>query len=160
MQQALMLAKKAWELGEVPVGAVLTDPQGGVIGTGYNQTISMHDPSAHAEMVALRDAALRHKNYRLPDTTLYVTLEPCVMCIGALIHARVKRVVFAALDPKTGACGSALSLHLSALNHQTLVEHGLLADEASALLRDFFRQRRAQAKQAKQNAKQEENGLL
>lgn len=149
MQHALMLAQQAWEQGEVPVGAVVTNEKGEVIGVGRNQTIRTHDPSAHAEMVALRDAALRSANYRLPTATVYVTLEPCMMCMGALIHARVKRVVYAASDPKTGACGSVLSLHQHSLNHQTLVEQGLMATEAAALLRGFFKERREVAKQAK-----------
>lgn len=149
MQQALLLARKAWEQGEVPVGAVVVDEAGQIVAEGYNQTIQAHDPSGHAEMLALRQAALRRANYRLPDLTVYVTLEPCMMCIGALLHARIKRVVFASTDPKTGACGSVLDLANHPLNHQTSVQSGLLADEASALLRAFFKERRQLAKQRK-----------
>lgn len=149
MQQALLLARKAWEQGEVPVGAVVVDEAGQIVAEGYNQTIQAHDPSGHAEMLALRQAALRRANYRLPDLTVYVTLEPCMMCIGALLHARIKRVVFASADPKTGACGSVLDLASHPLNHQTIVQSGLLADEASALLRAFFKERRQLAKQRK-----------
>lgn len=153
MQQALALARQAWSEGEVPVGAVVTDANGSIIGAGRNQTISAHDPSAHAEMVALRAAALACENYRLPEATVYVTLEPCAMCIGALLHARVKRVVYAASDPKTGACGSVLALHDSALNHQTRLQGGLLAEEASTLLRAFFKERRELSRQAKERAR-------
>lgn len=143
MRHALQLAARAEAEGEVPVGAVLVR-EGEVIGEGWNRPIGTHDPSAHAEMLALRDAAKRVGNYRLPGTTMYVTLEPCPMCVGAMIHARVQRVVFAAHDPKTGACGSALDLpeHPSH-NHRLLVEGGMLAEEAAAMLRAFFRARRA-----------------
>jgi len=142
MRHALTLAARAEAEGEVPVGAVLVR-DGEVIGEGWNRPIGSHDPSAHAEMLALRDAARRVGNYRLPGSVMYVTLEPCPMCVGAMIHARVARVVFAAHDTKTGACGSALDLpgHPSH-NHRLLVEGGVLAEEASEMLRAFFRGRR------------------
>ncbi len=145
MRHALLLALRAEAEGEVPVGAVLVR-DGELIGEGWNRPIGTHDPSAHAEMLALRNAAKRVGNYRLPGTTLYVTLEPCPMCVGAMIHARVGRVVFAAHDLKTGACGSALNLpeHPSH-NHRLLVEGGVLADEAAEMLRGFFRARRMKA---------------
>lgn len=145
MRQALNLAARAQAEGEVPVGAVLVR-DGELIGEGWNRPIGTHDPSAHAEMLALRDAACRVGNYRLPDSTMYVTLEPCPMCVGAMIHARVARVVFAASDAKTGACGSALDLpaHPSH-NHRLQVEGGLLAEEAAATLRAFFRDRRVKS---------------
>ena len=142
MRHALQLALRAEAEGEVPVGAVLVR-EGELIGEGWNRPIGTHDPSAHAEMLALRDAARRVGNYRLPGAVMYVTLEPCPMCVGAMIHARVARVVFAALDAKTGACGSALDLpaHPSH-NHRLRVEGGVLAEEAALMLRAFFRQRR------------------
>ncbi|MFZ5579766.1 MAG: tRNA adenosine(34) deaminase TadA [Pseudomonadota bacterium] len=145
MRHALALAARAEAEGEVPVGAVLVR-EGEVIGEGWNRPIGTHDPSAHAEMLALRDAARRVGNYRLPGSTMYVTLEPCPMCVGAMIHARVQRVVFAAHDPKTGACGSAMDLpgHGSH-NHRLVVEGGVLAEEAGEMLRAFFRARRTKA---------------
>jgi tRNA(adenine34) deaminase len=146
MRQALEQAQHAWHAGEVPVGAVVVDPQGAVAGVGFNRTISDHDPTAHAEIVALRKAAQGAQNYRLPGYRLYVTLEPCAMCIGAMLHARLDRVVFGASDPKTGACGSVLTVHQSEqLNHHTAVHGGLMAAECGELLRTFFRERRAQA---------------
>ncbi len=142
MQQALALAHQAAEAGEVPVGAVLVH-QGVVIATGHNAPIGSHDPTAHAEIRALRTAAARLGNYRLEDCELYVTLEPCPMCAGALLHARLKRVVFGAPDPKTGAAGSVLDLFAqSQLNHQTAVQGGVLAQECGALLQDFFQRKR------------------
>jgi len=142
MQQALERARRAEAEDEVPVGAVLVrDDQ--IIGEGWNVPISSHDPSAHAEMQALRAAASSVSNYRLPATTLYVTLEPCVMCAGAIIHARVQRVVFGARDPKTGAAGSVFDILNSDLhNHDVQVTEGVLAEECGALLTDFFRARR------------------
>lgn len=142
MQRALELAKQAEAAGEVPVGAVVVrDEQ--VVGEGWNQPIGGHDPSAHAEMRALRDAAQRLNNYRLPQTTLYVTLEPCVMCAGAMIHARVKRVVFGARDPKTGAAGSVFDiLNSDKHNHRVEIRGGVLAEECAGLLTDFFQARR------------------
>jgi len=142
MQRALELARWAEVDGEVPVGAVLVlDDK--VIGEGYNRPISAHDPTAHAEIRALREAATRAGNYRLPGTTLYVTLEPCAMCAGAIIHARVQRVVFGARDPKGGAAGSVFNiLDGERLNHRVVVEAGVLASECAALLENFFRSRR------------------
>jgi len=143
MRLALELAASAGELGEVPVGAVLV-LHGEVLGRGYNHPISAHDPSAHAEIGALREAARRAGNYRLPGTTLYVTLEPCVMCAGAIMHARVAQVVFGTPDPKTGACGSVVDLFGEPrLNHHTQVRSGVLGDACGGLLREFFASRRA-----------------
>ncbi len=142
MQQALDQAKLAAIAGEVPVGAVLV--RGGkVISTGFNKPITNSDPSAHAEMMAIRAAAQDEANYRLPGTTLYVTLEPCTMCAGAMLHARVDRVVFGASDPKTGAAGSVLNVFSEKqINHQTQVEGGMMGDECGQVLRDFFKERR------------------
>jgi tRNA(adenine34) deaminase len=142
MRLALELAAHAATLGEVPVGAVLV-VNGEVVGQGCNRPISARDPTAHAEIHALREAAQRLGNYRLPGATLYVTLEPCVMCAGALMHARVARVVFGAADPKTGACGSVVDLFAEArLNHHAQVRGGVLGEACGALLRDFFASRR------------------
>ena len=142
MQEALAQAKLAALAGEVPVGAVLVR-EGRIISTGFNQPISKSDPSAHAEMMALRAAAQAESNYRLPGTTLYVTLEPCTMCAGAMLHARVERVVFGANDPKTGAAGSVLNVFSEKqINHQTQVEGGIMEDECGQVLRDFFKGRR------------------
>jgi tRNA(adenine34) deaminase len=143
MALALAEARKAWTRGEVPVGAVVVK-DGEVVATGYNQPIGRHDPTAHAEIMALRAAADRLGNYRLPGCELYVTLEPCAMCSGAMMHARLARVVYAAGDPKTGVCGSVLDLFaLEQLNHHTAVLGGVLADEAGAMLKGFFAERRA-----------------
>lgn len=142
MRRALALAASAEAEGEVPVGAVLV-LGGEAAGEGWNRPIAAHDASAHAEINALRDAGRRAGNYRLPGSTLYVTLEPCAMCAGAIVHARVARVVYAAADPKTGAAGSVFDTLISERhNHRVRVEGGLLADESGALLRDFFRARR------------------
>jgi tRNA(adenine34) deaminase len=142
MQQAIEQAQLAALAGEVPVGAVLVR-DGQVISKGFNQPITHHDPSAHAEMLTLRQAALAEQNYRLPGTTLYVTLEPCTMCAGAILHARVDRVVFGAPDPKTGAAGSVMDVFSSKqINHQTSVEGGIMVDECGQLLRSFFKERR------------------
>lgn len=142
MQQALAEAQQAWNLGEVPVGAIVVR-EGVVIARGYNQPIGQHDPTAHAEIVALRAAAKALGNYRLPGCTLYVTLEPCVMCSGAMLHARLERVVFGASDPKTGACGSVINLfEQQQLNHQTTFAGGVLADDCGSLLKSFFVARR------------------
>jgi len=144
MQLALAQAAQAQQLGEVPVGAVLVDAQGELLSTGFNRTIIDHDPTAHAEIVALRAGAQQVQNYRLPGASLYVTLEPCAMCLGAMLHARLARVVFGAPDPKTGVCGSVLNLALEKqLNHQTQVEGGVLAQECGETLRQFFKERRS-----------------
>lgn len=143
MREALLEARRAWAGGEVPVGAVVVK-DGVVIGRGYNQPIGSHDPTAHAEIVAMRAAAAALGNYRLPGCELYVTLEPCVMCSGAMMHARLARVIYGASDPKTGACGSVLDIFENGqLNHHAEVEGGLLADDCGQLLKDFFAERRA-----------------
>lgn len=143
MRVALELARTAGSLGEVPVGAVVVK-DGEIVGRGYNQPIGKHDPTAHAEVMALRDAARTLGNYRLPGCTLYVTLEPCVMCTGAIMHARVARVVFGATDPKTGVAGSVINLYTEArLNHHANIEGGVLAGECGALLSAFFAARRS-----------------
>jgi tRNA(adenine34) deaminase len=145
MRQAIDQTHNAWTLGEVPVGALIVR-EGQVIATGFNQPIGTHDPTAHAEIMALRAAAAILGNYRLPGCELYVTLEPCVMCAGAIMHARLARVVFGAFDPKTGACGSIVNLFgQHKLNHHTTVVGGVMADECSALLKDFFAARRIEA---------------
>ena len=144
MRAALVLARQAEQAGEVPVGAVVVK-NGKIIGRGCNGPIGGHDPSAHAEMLALRDAAQHEGNYRLVDCDLYVTLEPCLMCVGAMFHARIKRVVYGASDPKTGAAGSVLNLfEEQRLNHHAEVQGGMLADECGNILSQFFAARRAQ----------------
>ena len=148
MRLALAQAVQAKELGEVPVGAVLLDADGQLLASGFNRTIVDHDPTAHAEIVALRAAARAVQNYRLPGATLYVTLEPCAMCLGAMLHARIGRIVFATADPKTGACGGVVNLlEHATLNHQTTAMSGVLAEECGQYLRDFFRDRRGKTKQ-------------
>lgn len=147
MRKAMEQARLAGLAGEVPVGAIVMDARGEVIGRGFNRTISGHDPTAHAEIVALREAGRRAGNYRLPGASLFVTLEPCIMCMGAIMHARLARVVYGATDPKTGACDSILRVQdIGQLNHHTLVEGGVLEEECSVMLRDFFRERREQQK--------------
>jgi tRNA(adenine34) deaminase len=142
MKMALMQAHQARDAGEVPVGAVLVANQQ-VIASGHNQPIGNHDPSAHAEIVTLKAAGAALNNYRLPETTLYVTLEPCMMCCGAIIHARVSRLVYGASDAKTGCVHSVMKLFDNAqLNHHTMVEGGVLADECAQVLKDFFKERR------------------
>jgi len=142
MREALVLAAHAATMGEVPVGAVVVK-NNAIIGRGFNKPISTHDPTSHAEIVALRQAAQNIGNYRLIDCTLYVTLEPCAMCVGAMLHARLARVVWGAPEPKSGACGSVVNLpNESKLNHHARFEGGVLADESSAILKQFFRQRR------------------
>jgi tRNA(adenine34) deaminase len=143
MQVALDLAVEAAAAGEVPVGAIVVR-DGEIIGRGYNRPISTHDPTAHAEIVALRQAALHEKNYRLPGCELYVTLEPCAMCVGAILQARIARVIYAAADPKSGACGSVVDLLAERrLNFHAQVMGGVMADTSSRLLRSFFAERRA-----------------
>jgi tRNA(adenine34) deaminase len=148
MQQALSQAHNAWALGEVPVGALVVK-DGEIVATGFNQPIGTHDPTAHAEIMALRAAASILGNYRLPGCELFVTLEPCAMCAGAMMHARLARVVFGASDPKTGVCGSVVNLfEQEKLNHHTELLGGVMADECGKLLKDFFAARR----QAQQRA--------
>ena len=151
MRLALDQAQNAWLVGEVPVGAVVVrDAPAGrqVVATGYNRPITDHDPTAHAEIVALRHAAKLLGNYRLPECEVYVTLEPCAMCAMALLHARVKRVVYGAVDPKAGAAGSVIDVFGSAaLNHHTRVEGGVLAEASGTVLRSFFAERREQFRQ-------------
>ena len=143
MQLALTQAQHAWALGEVPVGAVVVK-DGMVIATGFNRPIGSHDPTAHAEIMALRAAAQTLGNYRLPGCELYVTLEPCAMCAGAMMHARLARVVYGAADPKTGACGSVVNLfEQEKLNHHTGLSGGVMAEQCAALLKRFFAERRA-----------------
>lgn len=151
MQRALELAREGEALGEVPVGAVVVF-NGVVIGAGFNAPITRHDPTAHAEVLALRDAAARLGNYRLDGATLYVTLEPCTMCVGALVHARVARVVFAASEPKAGSLQSARrQLESGYYNHVFVWQGGLLADAAGEMLSAFFRRRRAEQKNVPAN---------
>jgi tRNA(adenine34) deaminase len=146
MRHALELARQAQDVGEVPVGAVVIKG-GEIIGRGFNAPISRHDPSAHAEMMALRDAAQNIGNYRLVGCELFVTLEPCLMCAGAIMHARIARAVYGASDPKTGACGSVMNAFAEQrLNYHTEVVVGVLADECGAMLSDFFAMRRTQQK--------------
>lgn len=143
MEQALNLALKAREQGEVPVGAVLVGESNQLLGRGWNQVVQTNDPSAHAEILALREAATHVQNYRLDNTTLYVTLEPCCMCAGALVHARIKRLVFATRDFKAGAAGSVLNLLQGyPLNHKVHIDEGVLQHECATLLTDFFKTRR------------------
>jgi tRNA(adenine34) deaminase len=145
MLAALEQARAAQAAGEVPVGAVVVR-DGQIIGTGFNAPISGHDPTAHAEMQALRAAGKALGNYRLPGCELYVTLEPCAMCVGAMLHARIARLVYGAADPKTGACGSVLDLFAEAkLNHHATITPGVMAGECAALLRGFFAAKRAKA---------------
>ncbi|WP_417071194.1 tRNA adenosine(34) deaminase TadA [Niveibacterium terrae] len=143
MREALALAHEAGSLGEVPVGALVVCA-GKIVGRGFNQPILRQDPTAHAEVMALRDAGLALANYRMPGTTLYVTLEPCLMCSGAIFHARVGRIVFGARDPKTGVAGSVLDVYQNErLNHHAMISGGLLADECGGLLSSFFAARRS-----------------
>ena len=143
MREALELAAEAARAGEVPVGAVVVK-EGRVIGRGFNRPVTSSDPTAHAEIVALREAAAAEGNYRLPGCELYVTLEPCAMCVGAMVHARIARIVFGARDPKTGACGSIVDLPAIAnFNHHGRFEGGVLAPECGDLLRRFFAERRS-----------------
>jgi tRNA(adenine34) deaminase len=145
MALALAEAKRAGLRGEVPVGAILVKG-GEVIASGSNAVIGLHDPTAHAEVLALREAGQKLQNYRLPDCELFVTLEPCAMCAAAMIHARISRVVYGASDPKTGAAGGLLNVFETTFNHQTTVQGGVMAEECGGLLRDFFRAKRTTAK--------------
>jgi len=152
MRHALTLAQRAWDEGEVPVGAVLVH-NNQVIGEGWNRPIGRHDPTAHAEIMALRQGGLVQQNYRLLDTTLYVTLEPCVMCAGAMVHSRIGRLIFGARDAKTGAAGSLIDvLHHPGMNHRVDIVEGILRDECAGMLSAFFRQRRAAKKALKKGA--------
>jgi tRNA(adenine34) deaminase len=149
MQQALKRAHLAWEQGEVPVGAVLV-LNNQIIGEGWNQPITLHNPTAHAEIIALEQGGMTLQNYRLLDATLYVTLEPCIMCAGAMIHSRIKRLVYGANDYKTGAAGSFIDLlSLTGLNHQIAITQGILAKECGEVISHFFQQRRQQIKNNK-----------
>ena len=150
MQHALMLAKKAEEIGEIPVGAVIVDENNNIIGEGFNQSIIKHNPTAHAEIMAIEQAGQFLHNYRLVNTTLYVTLEPCIMCAGAIIHSRIKRVVYGASDYKTGAAGSYINiLSRTGINHFAQITSGVLASECSSMLSNFFKKRRLEIKQNK-----------
>lgn len=147
MEQAILLAQSASKQGEVPVGAIIT-VSGKIISSGANCPVTNNDPTAHAEIIALRKAAAHFTNYRLPGTTLYVTLEPCIMCMGAMIHARVQRVVFGAYDPKTGAAGSRYSIGTdNLLNHHIEITGGICQIQCSTLLKNFFKERRKQKRQ-------------
>ena len=142
MQRAFELAQTAKEHDEVPVGSVIVY-EGQIIGEGWNQPISSNDPSAHAEIVALRQAGQRMNNYRLPDATMYVTLEPCAMCAGALVHARIAKLVFAVDDPRTGACGSVFNLlQTEELNHKVKIETGVFEEQCRVLIQNFFKEKR------------------
>lgn len=155
MRYALSLADKAESLGEIPVGAVLVDREGNILGEGWNLSIIENDPTAHAEIVALRNAAKKVQNYRLLNTTLYVTLEPCTMCAGAILHSRIQRLVFGASDYKTGAVGSRFHFFDDyQMNHTVEITGGVLAQECGEKLSDFFRKRRAE-KKADKSAKKE-----
>lgn len=150
MRAALELARLGWETGEVPVGAVVMK-DGEIIGRGFNQPISSHDPTAHAEIMALRDAAARLGNYRLTDCTLYVTIEPCVMCAGAIMHARIARLVYGAREYKTGAHGSVMDVFAEPrLNHHCEVTGGILAEECAAMISGFFEARRRELRAAEE----------
>jgi tRNA(adenine34) deaminase len=147
MKLALNEAKKAGQKSEVPIGAVLVAESGNILSASHNQTISLADPTAHAEIIALRKAGQKIQNYRLLNTTLYVTIEPCIMCMGAIVHARVSRVVFGAHDPKWGAAGSLYNIaHDTRLNHRPEIITGICEEECRTLIQDFFRKRRIQVK--------------
>lgn len=159
MQLALDLARQGASHNEVPVGAVVVW-DGRVVGQGFNQPIGRHDPTAHAEVMALRDAAQRLGNYRLPGCTLYVTVEPCAMCAGAIQHARIARVVFGTTEPKTGACGSVVDLFAEPrLNHHAQIEGGVLAVDCAETVSAFFRRRRAEARALKADERTMADGL-
>ena len=143
MREALTLAQAAGERGEVPVGAVVVSPGGELLGSGANGAVAEHDPTAHAEIVALREAAARACNYRLPHASLYVTIEPCTMCLGAMVHARIGSVVFAAREPKAGALVSHDIVSRAGFNHVPSIVEGVLAEEGARLMQDFFAARRS-----------------
>jgi len=146
MQVAINLANHASSIDEIPVGAIIVY-ENKIIGEGWNQPISSNDPTAHAEIMALRDAGKNIGNYRLPDATMYVTLEPCAMCAGAIVHARLAKLVYAVDDPKTGACGSVLNLlQIDEFNHKVEIENGILEDECRTLIQDFFKEKRVKQK--------------
>jgi tRNA(adenine34) deaminase len=150
MRRALMLANRAESIGEIPVGAVIVDENNQIIGEGFNQPISKHNPTAHAEIIAIEQAGKFLNNYRIINTTLYVTLEPCIMCAGAIIHSRIKRVVYGASDYKTGAAGSFIDiLAQQGINHYAEIKGGVLANECSAILSEFFKKRRLHKKMIK-----------
>ncbi|MDG4867843.1 tRNA adenosine(34) deaminase TadA [Guyparkeria sp. 1SP6A2] len=143
MTEALALARRSITAGEVPVGAVVVDGEGEIIGRGHNRPVALHDPSAHAEILAMREAGRNLGNYRLDDCTLFVTLEPCPMCLAAASHARIARIVYAAPDPRAGACGSAIDLNRADWHHfRPIIDTGPLESEAAEMLTAFFRQRR------------------
>lgn len=159
MRLALEAAKNAGQIDEVPIGAVIVRGSGEVIATAWNRTISDCDPTAHAEILALRQAACTLQNYRMPDTTLYVTIEPCIMCMGAIVHARMAKVVFGAPDLRWGGCGSICNLAEDRrLNHQVAVVSGVLAAECRGLIQDFFREKRKRKKAEKARIRTEESG--
>ncbi len=159
MARALELARTAYSIGEIPVGCVITDEEGNLIAEGYNRTISDNDPTAHAEIVALRAAGVKLSNYRLPLLNLYVTLEPCCMCSGAIIHSRIKSVFYGASDPKTGACGSVFNvLNDARHNHTVMIQGGIMADECSEILSKFFKERREYHRRVKALKAQSETG--
>ena len=143
MELALIEAKKAGQMGEVPIGAILVDSDGAILSAAHNRTINLADPTAHAEILALREAAAKINNYRLLNTTLYVTVEPCIMCMGAIVHARVSKVVFGAADPKWGAAGSLYNFaEDERLNHRVAIIAGVMGKDCQTLIQDFFRIRR------------------
>lgn len=151
MELAIMQARQAGKNGEIPVGAILLDSEGRIIGKGYNQSISRHDPSAHAEVIAIQQGCQNKANYRLLGSTLIVTLEPCIMCLGAIIHARIATVVYGANDPKTGCLASRMNgANIPWANHSFEVVSGISAARCGSLLSDFFQQRRQQKRQKKQ----------
>ncbi|NCS65160.1 MAG: tRNA adenosine(34) deaminase TadA [Hydrogenophilales bacterium CG03_land_8_20_14_0_80_62_28] len=153
MREALSLAQEAWRLGEVPIGAIVVK-EGAIVGRGFNHPITAHDPTAHAEIMALRDAARSLGNYRLPDCTLYATIEPCVMCAGAIFHARIARVVFGAAEYKTGSAGSVVDLFSEPrLNHHATLIGGILAEDCGRLVSRFFEEKRVLTKSRATNQK-------
>ena len=153
MKLALNQAKKAGQKSEIPIGAVLVAESGNILSASHNQTISLADPTAHAEIIALRKAGQKIQNYRLLNTTLYVTIEPCIMCMGAIVHARVSRIVFGAHDPKWGAAGSLYNIaHDTRLNHRPEIITGICEEECRTLIQDFFRKKRIQVIQSRRDS--------